>query len=135
MPENFLTHAGPNPENSLLISFFYKNDLFFSAHTGIPFLAFLLFNKDNKWISYFFLISSFIMALTVLFMHVHYSIDVFAAYFITYSIYKVTDSIFNKLNFRFRVRIRLLYEKSVKQKKKLLKRLRKVTGYNIGLEK
>lgn len=80
---------------------FYMNDLFFSGHTGFPFLAALLF-WENKIARIFFLLMSVAQAITVLFMHVHYSIDVFSAYFITYSIYVVSDKTFNNLNLSFR---------------------------------
>lgn len=75
---------------------FFSNDLFFSGHTGFPFLFFLLFRKENKRLAYFMLAASIIMGLTVLLMHQHYSIDVFAAFFITYGIYKIGDYVFNK---------------------------------------
>ena len=71
----------------------YSNDLFFSGHTAIPFLGFLLFKGK---IRYFFLVSSIVMGLTVLLMHVHYTIDVFSAFFITYGTYKVGEFLFNK---------------------------------------
>lgn len=80
---------------------FYMNDLFFSGHTGFPFLAALLF-WENKTIRVFFVLMSIAQAITVLLMHVHYSIDVFSAYFITYTIYVVSDKIFNNLNLSFR---------------------------------
>lgn len=67
----------------------FSNDLFFSGHTGLPFLAFLVFREHHKKLSYFMLASSFILGITVLLMHVHYSIDVFSAYFIVYGIYKI----------------------------------------------
>ena len=76
----------------ILQLFTYSNDLFFSGHVGIPFLGFLIF--DNKKIKYFRLFSSIILAITVLFMHIHYSIDVAGAYFITYGVYKIGDKIF-----------------------------------------
>ncbi|MBX4212183.1 sphingomyelin synthase family protein [Candidatus Pacearchaeota archaeon] len=70
-------------------TFNFTNDLFFSAHTGVPFLGFLIFRKHHKGISYFMLASSIMLAITVLLMHVHYSIDVLSAYFITYGIYEI----------------------------------------------
>lgn len=76
--------------------FIFENDLFFSGHVAIAFLGFLLFRKEK--IGIFFLIMTPIMALTVLFMHVHYSIDVFAALFITYGSYKIGQRLFRKLN-------------------------------------
>lgn len=74
----------------------FHNDLFFSAHTAIPFLGFLIFRKEK--ISSFFLIMTIILASTVLLMHIHYSIDVFAAYFITYGSYKLGNLIFKKID-------------------------------------
>ncbi len=66
----------------------FSNDLFFSGHTGLPFLGFLIF-EENKLLRYFMLFSSILLGITVLLMHVHYSIDVFSAFFITYGIYKI----------------------------------------------
>lgn len=91
--------------DGLFSEWMYKNDLFFSGHTAIPFLAFLLFN-DTKF-RWFFFTGSIVMGVTVLLMHVHYSIDVFAAFFITHGIYAFSDAIFNKLNLRFKRRIKL----------------------------
>lgn len=80
-----------------LASFFTsENDLFFSAHTSIPFLGFLLF-KDKR-VKYFFLTMSIIMAIVVLLMHIHYSIDVFSAFFIAYGSFKIGEWFFNKIN-------------------------------------
>lgn len=98
---------------------FYMNDLFFSGHTGMPFLAALLF-WENKFMRYFFIIMSVGQALTVLFMHVHYSIDVFSAYFITYSIYVVSDKVFNNLNLSFKKIVQ-----GIEVKMRLLKVLRR----------
>jgi hypothetical protein len=75
-------------------NFRFKNDLFFSAHTAVPFLGFLIF-KD-KAVKYFMLISSVILGATVLLMHQHYSIDVFSAFFITYGVYKIGEKIFKE---------------------------------------
>lgn len=72
-----------------------NNDLFFSGHTAVAFLGFLIF-KDSK-IRWVFLIGSFVMAATVLLMHRHYTIDVLAAYFITFGTYKLGNLILRKL--------------------------------------
>ncbi len=74
----------------------YTNDLFFSGHAGLPFLGFLVY-KDSK-IKCFMIFSSIILALTVLLMHVHYSIDVASAYFITYGIYVIGTPLFGGFN-------------------------------------
>ncbi|MBI3564203.1 MAG: phosphatase PAP2 family protein [Elusimicrobia bacterium] len=64
----------------------FKHDLFFSSHTAMPFLAFLSFR--DRWARRLFLAFSVTMAATVLLTRVHYSIDVFAAFFITYAVYR-----------------------------------------------
>jgi hypothetical protein len=76
--------------------FNYHNDLFFSAHTAIPFLAFLLYKQEK--IGKFFLVMTFVMAFTVLALHQHYSIDVFSAVFITYGTYKAGQWLFGRIN-------------------------------------
>lgn len=65
----------------------FKHDLFFSSHTALPFLAFLVFR--DPWVKASFLVISFVMAATVLIGRFHYSIDVFAAFFITYAVHKL----------------------------------------------
>lgn len=64
----------------------FRHDLFFSAHTALPFLGFLLFR--DRWVRAVFLALSILLAATVLFCRIHYSIDVAAAYFITYAVYR-----------------------------------------------
>ncbi|MBU6414798.1 phosphatase PAP2 family protein [Patescibacteria group bacterium] len=99
-----LTHLGADPGQLVLdpnsfgfglynILFNAKNDFFFSGHTGVPFLAALIFWPETKW-RYFFLAVSFAFGAAVLFAHMHYSIDVFAAPFITYSIFALTKHLF-----------------------------------------
>jgi len=73
----------------------FKNDLFFSGHAGLPFLGFLIF-KENKKLRYFLLASSLVFGIVVLLMHVHYTIDVTASYFITYGVFKIGEKIFRE---------------------------------------
>lgn len=86
-----LTHIAPystqltiDPENPLRW-FTSGADLFFSGHTGLPFLIALIF-WDKPRIRWTFLILSAFFAVIVILGHLHYSIDVFAAFFITYAI-------------------------------------------------
>ncbi len=65
----------------------FENDLFFSGHTPIPLVGFYVFRGER--IRYLFLGLSVLMAATVLLMHQHYTIDVFAAYFIVYGIHRM----------------------------------------------
>ncbi len=63
----------------------FKHDLFFSSHTAMPFLAFLLFR--GHWVRLSFLAISLVLGAAVLIGHFHYSIDVFGAVFITYALH------------------------------------------------
>jgi signal peptidase I len=96
-----LTHLGPFPTQAITASgdliskFTFGGDLFFSGHTGIPFLMALIF-WQNKSLRYFFLIFSLFMGMIVLLGHYHYSIDVLAAFFITYTIFHISEYFFKK---------------------------------------
>ncbi len=103
-----LTHIGPWPGQIIVSSqgFFNKfatgNDFFFSAHTGLPFLMALIF-WNNKTIRYICLASSVFFACVVLMGHYHYSIDVFGAYFITFTIFTMGKYFFKKDFHRFQI--------------------------------
>jgi hypothetical protein len=96
-----LTHIGPFATQAIIASenliskFTFGGDLFFSGHTGVPFLMALIF-WQNKKLRYFFLMYSLFMGIIVLLGHYHYSIDVLAAFFITYTIYHIALYIFKK---------------------------------------
>ncbi len=70
-----------------------KNDFFFSGHVGVPFLYALIFWREIFWRN-LFLTFSFIMGVSMIFAHMHYSIDIFAAPFITYSIFSIAKKVF-----------------------------------------
>ena len=96
-----LTHLGPYPERSALDSnailriFTSDSDLFFSGHTGAPFLLALMFWKGPR-LRTFFLSASAVFAISVLLGHLHYSIDVFAAFFISYGIFDLAKFLFHR---------------------------------------
>lgn len=101
-----LTHLGAYPNQLVFdtdtfgfkiynLLFNTSNDFFFSGHTGMPFLMALIF-WDNKLWRYVFLIISITFGIAVLLAHIHYSIDVFAAPFITYSVFALSRSLFKK---------------------------------------
>ena len=96
-----LTHLGPLPNHvvitstSWLSTFTTGNDFFFSGHTGLPFLLALIFWEDKPF-RYFCLTASIFFGTIVLMGHLHYSIDVFGAFFITYTIYHLARKIFFK---------------------------------------
>lgn len=100
-----LTHLGPSPYQLILdqnsrgfwlydILYNTSNDFFFSGHTGAPFLMALIFWKEKMW-RYIFLTTSFVFGASMLLAHIHYSIDVFAAPFMTYSIFAIARYFFS----------------------------------------
>lgn len=97
-----ITHIGPFPDQMVIITgasiikdFTFGGDLFFSAHTGLPFLMALCFYK-NKTLRYLFISMAVLFGLVVLLSHRHYSIDVLSAFFITYTIYVISLKLFKK---------------------------------------
>lgn len=96
-----LTHLGPFPYQSALnlgsvaSKFIFGGDLFFSGHTGIPFLMALVFWRE-RFLRYLFIATSLFFGATVLLGHFHYSIDVLSAFFVTYGIFTMAEFFFKK---------------------------------------
>jgi hypothetical protein len=96
-----LTHIGTFPDqivinpNNAIRYFTFGGDLFFSGHTGLPFLLSLIF-WNNKKLRYTFLATSLMFGTIVLLGHLHYSIDVLSAFFITYTIYILAEKFFKQ---------------------------------------
>jgi glycosyltransferase involved in cell wall biosynthesis len=96
-----LTHIGPYPlppttEFGPIISkLFFGGDLFFSGHTGAPFLLGLMF-WQTAWLRYVFLATSVILGGAALLAHLHYSIDVLSAFFITYTVFQIAVHFFGR---------------------------------------
>ena len=94
-----LTHIAPFPERAAtdfgatIQKYFFGDDLFFSGHTGSPFLMALIFWREWR-LRYVFLAWSVFFATVVLLGHLHYSIDVASAYFITYTIFCMAEWLF-----------------------------------------
>ncbi len=93
-----LTHMAPSPIDPqqpapFFNSIFYGSDLFFSGHTGMPFLAALAFWHIPQWRIFYLALTAFFGAV-VLLGHYHYSIDVLAALFITHGIFQISCWLF-----------------------------------------
>jgi hypothetical protein len=94
-----LTHIGPFPTHAFInhsgvVGFFTTgSDLFFSGHTGMPFLLGLVF-WEHKVLRTFFMSVSGFFGVIVLMGHLHYSIDVISAFFITYTIFHIAEFLF-----------------------------------------
>src|SRR5689334_19185927 len=95
-----LTHMAPSPIDPqkpapFFNSIFYGSDLFFSGHTGLPFLAALAFWHIPQWRAFYLALTAFFGAV-VLLGHYHYSIDVLAALFITHGVFQVSCWLFSR---------------------------------------
>jgi hypothetical protein len=93
-----LTHVAPSPIDPqkpapFFNSIFYGSDLFFSGHTGLPFLAALAFWHIPQW-RMFYLVLTVFFGSVVLLGHYHYSIDVLAALFITHGVFQISCWLF-----------------------------------------
>ncbi|MCP4615364.1 MAG: hypothetical protein GY844_02895 [Bradyrhizobium sp.] len=95
-----LTHVAPSPIDPqepapFFNSIFYGSDLFFSGHTGLPFLAALAFWHIAQWRVFYLALTGFFGSI-VLLGHYHYSIDVLAALFITHGIFQLSCWLFGR---------------------------------------
>jgi len=95
-----LTHVAPSPIDPqkpapFFNSIFYGSDLFFSGHTGLPFLAALAFWHVPQWRTFYLALTAFFGTI-VLLGHYHYSIDVLAALFITHGVFQVSCWLFGR---------------------------------------
>jgi hypothetical protein len=96
-----LTHYGtplahyPTEFSPSVVKAFFGGDLFFSAHTGMPFLGALAYWKEPG-IRNICLIGTVYFGAVVLLGHLHYSTDVLSAIFITYTIYQIALHLFPK---------------------------------------
>jgi hypothetical protein len=91
-------NAPPGPVNAgwgLYKLLNFPGELFFSGHTGFPFLLALIFWDEVPW-RYIFLALTVFFGAVMLLTHEHYSIDVFAAPFIVYGTYRIAEILFPK---------------------------------------
>lgn len=105
-----LTHVGAFTTQAVsdfgpaITRMFFGADHFFSGHAGAPFLMALIF-WQYPTLRYLFLAWSAFFSVVVLLGHLHYTIDVLAAFFITYGIFQIAKwllpkdwALFNRAN-------------------------------------
>lgn len=73
----------------------HGDDLFFSGHTGLPFLMAIIF-WNKKYLKWLFLACTLIGGTAVILGHLHYSIDVFSALFISFGVFYISKFLFVK---------------------------------------
>ncbi len=90
--------VGPDPTgifDGLYTGLGLEAGFFFSGHTGLTFLMALIFWDEKFW-RYAYLVMSAIFGIAVLFAHVHYTIDVLAAPYMAYGIFKMSQYFFTE---------------------------------------
>ncbi len=107
-----LTHLGP-PEVHYASDFgttithaFFGADQFFSGHTGMTFLAALAY-WQVPWIRNTFMACVGYFVVIVILGHIHYSIDIASAFFITYGVFQISQWAFEKEFALFRTDLEL----------------------------
>ena len=98
-----LTHLGQFEPQLILPTSSFLNflgggnsgGLFFSGHTGAPLMLGLIF-WDNKLLRYGFIALAVVLGVGMLLAHLHYTIDVVGAFFITPTIYGLAERLFKK---------------------------------------
>lgn len=94
-PVDIIPLADPVVMAKSELGLIHTKDLFFSGHTATAFLCFL--TAVDKRMRLLFLISTVLIGLFVLLQHVHYTIDVLAAPFVSYLCWKVVIVVNEKL--------------------------------------
>jgi len=97
-----LTPLGARPDQVLAPKeeFFYNlaygsNEFFFSGHVSFPFMLALIF-WHKPLIRYVLLFATALFAIAVLLAHTHYSIDVFAVFFMAPTIFGLSRFLFKR---------------------------------------
>lgn len=88
LPDNYISLEDPFINNLIYHGITESKDLFFSGHTAVLFLMYLL--CDNRIIKYILLASCFLLALLLLVQQAHYTVDILAAPAAAFVCYKAT---------------------------------------------
>ena len=74
-----------------------NKDLFYSGHTSATFIAFLI--TDNKRVKIFIFLALLVVVVGILLQRVHYTVDVYVAFFFAFTSYRLGIFILHKLGF------------------------------------
>ncbi len=88
LPEKYISLEDPFIDNLIYKGIAESKDLFFSGHTAVLFLMYLL--CDHRVIKFILLASCFLLALLLLVQQAHYTVDILAAPVAAYLCYKAT---------------------------------------------
>jgi len=86
---------GPGFFDQLYVALGLQTGYFFSAHTGLTLLMSFIYWEEKFW-RFLYMAGSAVFGISVLLAHVHYSIDVLAAPFMSYSIFKLSEYLFKE---------------------------------------
>lgn len=78
--------------SQIMGTYTFNNEFIFSGHTSIPFLFFLFF--ETKWLKTLMFAGSLVMGACVLLSHNHYTVDVLAAFLVSYSVYCLSEKLY-----------------------------------------
>ncbi|MEQ1919068.1 MAG: phosphatase PAP2-related protein [Elusimicrobiota bacterium] len=81
--------------SKILGTWTFTNEFVFSGHTSIPFLFFLFFKTPG--LKRLMFVGSIVMAVSVLLSRNHYTVDVIAAFFMSYSVYALSRAGYKRL--------------------------------------
>lgn len=76
-----------------------NKDLFYSGHTATTFMIFLV--TDNVKAKIYIFVALLFVIFGILLQRIHYTIDVYAAFFFSFTAYRLGLYIMKKLNFNF----------------------------------
>lgn len=74
-----------------------NKDLFYSGHTSTTFIAFLV--TENRKAKIFIFFALLVVVAGILLQRVHYTIDVYVAFFFAFAVYRIGIFILHKLDF------------------------------------
>jgi len=88
-------NPGTGPFDHVYTALGLEAGFFFSGHTGLALLMALIFWDEKFW-RFAYLIVAAVFGMSVILAHVHYTIDVLAAPYMTYAVFKMSQYFFDE---------------------------------------